>query len=155
MTTTRNHSLPVSLKQAALAVFRRLYRDDTTSSSLDEKLMLAIGEENSGKVKACLMNGASVTYKNKDGDFPLRLAVFTGNPDIVTALLSHGATPFDKTSDGKSLVDLAFDRADYYKKRDCDDISMGFVEVGGILLTAQDNLIRAFSPDGFREPVSI
>ncbi len=61
-------------------------------------------------------NGAKVTDKNNNNDTLLHLAVSSSsiNYDIVEYLLSQKLNPLDKNNQGKSSIDIAYEKQDQY-----------------------------------------
>jgi ankyrin repeat protein len=67
------------------------------------------GKEHSlSMVELLLKKGASVNSKNKDGNFPLHLAIDKGNMTMVDLLLTYGASWNVANEKGQSLLEFAF-----------------------------------------------
>lgn len=78
----------------------------------DSLLHLACDNHQEEIVKYLILKNIEINTKNSIGETPLHISVFRGYSRISSHLISHGADPYIKTNDNRSVFDYALEFGD-------------------------------------------
>ena len=83
--------------------------DRKRAAEIDNKLLIAAGENDLENINRLIKEGACINFKDKNLNTPLHWAVKNGHLEVVTLLLNRGASVKIENNEDKTAVDIAKD----------------------------------------------